>query len=1333
MEFIIPLKKDDLLKQSDRNYYVNDVISPRQINSAFDTNRQALQNKRSAFILDHFDDFFAVLVHSKNLDNSVLTRAFDRLCKSTEYLVKDLENQDFEEDKKKKLCIVKMHAYLVSSFMNYLEDHSLKLNNPTGDKGIGKKKKSEQKSEVRKEWEFKRNKILFTIYDWLQLSLNKLWDPPIVEQSFVMLMADICYKIIELDKDKNDKQVKQIVWQILGILIKNYTHAVSCKIKIIQLVKTYETLAQSLAQGIVNMVTENKCQSFIVEILHEIDQVNFEESEARNIALFLSTMATIQPKLFFQGSDDIMEYIFDYLDNECYIMRNCAIEIMENLIINCLSGENLTKQQKNLRDDCFQYLFKHKLDVNSFVRSKVFQVWQKLLSSATVPIQQMVPILKAVIPHLHETGAVMRKQALQVIRHLIECNPYGFKFDKQELIEQRDKCDENLRQIQADFVTESASGDSERIELWKDLLPGILEAIKKYFENNDEDEENSDDDDDDLEDFNIDKQWESVRSLIVDRKFLLAVKRVKIIVEKLNLDSDINNIDGQEDCFLFFLAYIFLNSQSDNNNKNKFDSFEWKKRKETVSRLKQTLNIYDSVISFITELESAIPTIKQMLNAATPGVAIESCTLLGTAYKFNISGAEKAFHTALLQAFSRDESVKKNVAEVYKEIYFQSEVNIPNRQRAIISVNGLINLLKTLKSGQSPALEQLVSEWCDKKDLDEESWQVMWEKYNFKNPSTTIIESRCAITLLKMVAAKNPKLILKNLNICIKVGFQTKDDILLARDTCKAILMIKSDNSEVFTKEPLKFENNHELFQSLSSLLVNKFETASSMSYASFATEAINVIYQFANTPDIIIKDILLKLLEEPTYDVDVPKSQLAKFLYVIGHIAVRHMVHLDVEIYKELKRRNAIRDTVKGKKKNNMNNTHSNESLSSSPASVQSSARKARQSISVHRRNIALSEDAEDEILSGATADDVDAEAINEALDNNVVNDNGLLAQFVPLVIEVCQHPEKYNDKYIQVWGVLALTKMMTVSSKFCQDHLQLLMTILEKSTYPEIRSNILIGLSDLMIRFTNDIDPWTSHMYNRLTDPDVLVRRTAVRILSSLVKREMIRAKGQMSEMALCIIDKDEQIRNDAQLFFRELSKKPNVLCNILPDILSKFSCSDEDKVDEEDIQTIFKFIFSLLSKEREMESVLDKICFRFKDVTTERQSKTLTYCLSLLQLNKKGITHLTRNLPFFKDKLHNKHVYDALWEVIEQAKKKPDVKEACAILEQEIDKLLDNPNSDNIPVIQSQDKQNQNNTINQNNNDNNKKADREFMPPPKISPPKRRSTRHVNKRKK
>ena len=40
----------------------------------------------------------------------------------------------------------------------------------------------------------------------------------------------------------------------------------------------------------------------------------------------------------------------------------------------------------------------------------------------------------------------------------------------------------------------------------------------------------------------------------------------------------------------------------------------------------------------------------------------------------------------------------------------------------------------------------------------------------------------------------------------------------------------------------------------------------------------------------------------------EVPFFLLSKFLYIIGHIAIKQMVHLDTSVYKELKRRDNIR-----------------------------------------------------------------------------------------------------------------------------------------------------------------------------------------------------------------------------------------------------------------------------------------------------------------------------------------------------------------------------------------------------------------------------------------
>jgi condensin complex subunit 1 len=53
--------------------------------------------------------------------------------------------------------------------------------------------------------------------------------------------------------------------------------------------------------------------------------------------------------------------------------------------------------------------------------------------------------------------------------------------------------------------------------------------------------------------------------------------------------------------------------------------------------------------------------------------------------------------------------------------------------------------------------------------------------------------------------------------------------------------------------------------------------------------------------------------------------------------------------------------------------------------------------------------------------------------------------------------------------------------SSEFCEQQLQLMFTILEKSPSEIIRANSIIALGDLTFRFPNLIEPWTPHLYGR------------------------------------------------------------------------------------------------------------------------------------------------------------------------------------------------------------------------------------------------------------
>lgn len=52
-------------------------------------------------------------------------------------------------------------------------------------------------------------------------------------------------------------------------------------------------------------------------------------------------------------------------------MRNSLFGVMDIIIVNHLSGEDLNEEQRTLRDECLEDLWTHMNDANSYARSKV--------------------------------------------------------------------------------------------------------------------------------------------------------------------------------------------------------------------------------------------------------------------------------------------------------------------------------------------------------------------------------------------------------------------------------------------------------------------------------------------------------------------------------------------------------------------------------------------------------------------------------------------------------------------------------------------------------------------------------------------------------------------------------------------------------------------------------------------------------------------------------------------------------------------------------------------------------------------------------------------------
>merc|ERR1719500_2479461 len=259
--------------------------------------------------------------------------------------------------------------------------------------------------------------------------------------------------------------------------------------------------------------------------------------------------------------------------------------------------------------------------------------------------------------------------------------------------------------------------------------------------------------------------------------------------------------------------------------------------------------------------------------------------------------------------------------------------------------------------------------------------------------------------------------------------------------------------------------------------------------------------------------------------------------------------------------------------------------------------------------RNPGEAPEDEDMGCVGAEADDMEAEFIRRVCDKELLGPGHLLGCLAPLIVTVCANPTRYSDCHLRASASLALAKLMLVSSEFCERNMQLLFTVLERAEEPVIRANLIVN--------------------------------------------DMIKVKGQISDIACCIVDPVDKIAGLSKLFFAELAKKGNTLYNVMPDIVSRLSDS-EVGIEEEAFRSVMRYIIGLIEKDKLQESLVEKLCHRFRSTNTERQWRDIAYCLSLFTYSDRSLKKLSDNFGCWADKLHSDSVYTSVAVILAGAKK-------------------------------------------------------------------------------
>ncbi|XP_065073141.1 condensin complex subunit 1 isoform X2 [Ochlerotatus camptorhynchus] len=1301
-QFVIPRRHSELLNSDKNNYCVGRVLDSREIPDALKNARSAMNDPFSVF--DHFDTFFSVIDNAQQLSGTSLLRAFDLLYIAVDRLGKkladDLGTADLpREERLPALNAVKMLIYLMGGLVKVVDAHVSTAREGMGlfKKGGAKKKDNEELETL--DWDRKRYRCVVQLYNLFQLPLERLWDPPVCEESFVDVVCDICYRTLEQSYVKN-RELVDSVFQILGTAIKRYNHALSFPVRTMQILEQCEASIAPIASGVMLLYEEFGIATIypvlIKELIERLGADVADAQAARHFSQFLLELGTLAPKLIIPHLSMLSD---ELLGLDAYVVRNCVLQIMGEAIVSELTSEDLTDELKETRDEFLQDLFNHMMDVAAHVRSKVLQVWHHIERNNAVPLSWRHQILERAVERLEDKALLVRKNAIALIKAFLEHNPFSAKLSLAELRTQYEEADKKLQEIR-DKMVEQDTALKKTEEDWEDLTVQMYPIFSEELSR-----QNSSDEATQLTGTDAD-----VESLVKDIGDIVEGQRYKELVHlACKVDYAIGNTETRktltvEQQCIYFLAVLknyYINNRHGPNLNEEFQKIE------------NEVNFLKDSIRFSEIVSDAVPKLQEMLMSKSQTDVYEAIDFFTSAYLFGIKGTECGMQQMLYLVWSSDADKRNSVTAAYKRVLL--EVDLEGRAKNVKVVQNLCQFMVKLSMGHYTAMEVLVNEWVESGDVDAQMIQVMFEIYTKKLENVTDSESRQALQLLIMASAGKPSVVTANQALIESIGFEQRGrkDPRIFTATLSLLM-----NSVAKPKDGLKYYKRYEADSSIvgkvTDIFVKLFFNSKIANFDSIGNKTFDFIYKMVSTPDIISQDILVTIYEKlhvianefPSERENLHLSQdlqsqipgatqeevnrqsqgsqsghknvitfptflIARFILMIGYVAMREMIYLDIDVYSNLKYRQELKEEIRNRKKKN------------AAVSKTTPKRKAMMNVSASNALKRLSgttgkeqeQPEEEELLSGATAEDTVAEEITYICETEMLyNKDSMLARFIPTIIEICKHPNRHKDDFLQKSSTLTLIRLMSVSSTFCENNMPFLMNILQHTKNNQIKCNIVIGLSDLTFRFPNVIEPWTSHMYATLHEKNVELRLNAVKMLSNLILHEMIRVKGQISDLAMCIVDVEKEIRTITEQFFKEIANKSNILYNVLPDIISRLSDPALD-LEESKYQIIMQYIIGLINKDKQIESLVEKLCLRFRVTSEQRQWRDIAFCLSLLSYNEKTIKKLSENVGCFKDKVQYDEIHASFKTIISNTSKsaKPELKAAVAEFENRLDECL------------------------------------------------------------
>ena len=984
----------------------------------------------------------------------------------------------------------------------------------------------------------------------LKLKLGRIFVTTSERDTFIGLFTKPVYHILENEARVKNVAIRNHCFRVLCIAVKHHGHAYTAQTSINQCLTYFEHLSEPMAEFLYTLADAYDYSQLAEEVLKDISTKEYSATDLKgpkSVSTFLIKISELLPNLIIkQGA--LLERL---LDSEAYTLRCAMIEVCGNLIdmLSKLSQDDRSESHKRNLDIFFDVLEQRFLDVNPYCRCRVMQVYVKLcdlphMSSTKQGHKRRQKAAEFAEQSLKDKSSNVRRNAIKLLSKLVETHPFSAMYNGLLSTEAWEK---GLEGIEANIAAlkppEEALQERAPGEIDESTLLDATQADASAGQGPKDPAEMS----------------EEERAAVV---------------EKLEKDA---------------------------------------KTFKELEQFNKARSFVRQALRFIEVINDAAEQVMQLLSSRNKSEVIEAMDFFTTTDAYKISNARLGIKRMLRLIWTKGNSdegkgVQAHLIDCYKSLFFHPPPGCDANQAASYITRGMISLTFETTPAELISLEQLLSTMMKQGLVNPLVIERLWAIYGYQKKDISMTQRRGAIIVLGMLALSSPDIIVQEMETCLRIGLGKlgRRDFGLARYTCIALRRISASAGKQQAGEAqapvVKLPNDHAVLVRLAAMCELESD---SKDWFGVADQAISAIYVLSKHPDVLCSEIIRqvtkrvfapKVASRPTSSsearehgsdpmdvdeempdapaLDAPQAKkqnsalaLSQLLFIVGHVAIKQIVHLELcEL--EFKRRKAEKE--KDKKA----------APRKSLAPEQTPMKKGRKRGAAKDPTPVPEAEADDLDLMAGTNEDDFTEAIAHVREKELLfGPKSLLANFGPLVSDICANNTLYNHPTLQAQAALCLGKLMCVSQEHCESNLNLLLNILERSQDAVVRSNLVIALGDMAVCFNHLVEQDTEFLYRRLNDNDPSVKRTCLQTLTFLILAGQVKVKGQLAEMAKCIEDSDKKITEMARQFFSELSTKDNAIYNQFVDMFSTLSA--DTALDEDAFRRIIKYLAGYIEK--------------------------------------------------------------------------------------------------------------------------------------------------------